>query len=1230
MSKLFANALRLIKTTFGRFLSLTAIVLIGTAFYVGVSAISTVMSASVNAYDDEHNLKDITIYSNYGFDDDDVTAVGQLESVELAEGTMFTDVYVDTDAEPEVTRIHAYRSDASINQFVLRSGRLPEAPDEVLADHGSELHPGFPLGSQLTLRRPQDDLEDILSVSRVTVVGTIDTPLYLNETREVSTLSNQYIVTFLYIPQDAFVESYYTELNVLIKDGKSYDEFSDAYLDYAGSIKKEIETLALTQKDARRFHIRSDALHAYNKGLREYLEAEETYEQAISDAERELNKAEAEITSGWNQVYEGRQELADGEAELERGKAEGYAQLEDGRAKLAEGYAQLKEGKEEFCRQKAEYTALKDQLCDAQAQLNAPVVKRSMTWKDVKELLPEGYQKELQSFLEETELEIPEVSEGEVSDYLNTTYTDEAIQLMNNRIEAVRHPAELQEEPSESPAEDGSDDGEEPLVEGIETFKDLVENMGDSDPLFSRLAPLQINQEKSAEEGIAIVNLMAETLNEAGNVLHALETEALPDEFPIALLAEIDPSVKTLQEQLRLSENATLGDVRAAIKNSITQIDEGLAEGRARIEEAEAQLKDAERQLIEGEAELNRQIAEAQQKLDEGYASIQDAIRELLDARRELDQGWEEFEQEKTDGRKKLDEAYEELKDARQQIEDMEEAEWTVLDRSEHYASETFRGTIHQMAAIARIFPLFFIAVATLVCLTTMTRMVNEERGTIGIMRALGYSPIKCSFAYLLYAGAASVIGTVIGTAAGLASFPAIIYNTWRMQYVLPVMTLETPWRVIGISAVCFLVMMEAVTGFVLYEDMKSVPAVLMRPRPPKVGKDILLEKIGLLWNRLSFSWKITIRNLVRYRQRVIMTLLGVAGCTALLVTGFGISDAINDIIDIEYGEIMNYLARIQFSEDASKETQKEIAGTLEEESIVSFVHSLVYYSGTVTHEGSEEVAFVEVFNDETDMGEAYTVRDRETHEPLECRDGEVIISEKMSENLHLSVGDTILLEGINGETAEVRVSGIMELYIRHHVLLTKDTYRQLFFDAPEDNTLYVSFIDGSDISEEFKTYSASMNGVETVEYFDTAADYFSNMIKGINGVVIVLSIASMALAFVVLGNLTNVNIEERMREIATMKVLGFRPKEVENYIYKENNILVAAGALIGLPIGSLLSGYIMGEVEFSYVMFGRHVKPLSFLYSFGLTLVFGILVNLAMKRKLDRVRMVESLKSVE
>ena len=1272
---------RLIRATRSRFFSLTAIVTLGVAFFVGVSAVSTIMAYSVDQYDDAYALKDITVYSDFGFDEADVDAVRQLDDVRDAEGAKFVDVTAVSGSRNSITRIHSWSEDMRLNHFVLRTGRLPEKPGEALAENGTELIQGFSLGSTVQLYRPDDDLDDWLVTDTLTIVGTIDTPVYLNQTKENSTLSNQYIGTYLYVTDDTFVPEYYTEMNVLTVAGEEMNTFSDAYDDYDAAVKKKIETLAETQADVRRDRIVSEAMDEYKDGLAEYEDGLQEFNEAIADAEKELADARKEIAAGQKQLDDGIKQLQDGQAELDAQKAAAETELAEARKKIADGAAELEAGKKEFAAAEAEMNAnlatIDDairQLQDAQATLSAlkamqaivhdpamqdlltqlealPEDMKDMSVDELIDLLPQ-LKERLKELEEEggVSIDTPGDIKNEVNNLKNRIAADQAV-LQSETAAAWRTALAAMAEdemPTETDAEVltvlsswcpelAKETAGEILAAWQETetrinAADEAVNSAEADAAMAAMDELDPDLDLTAfldidpEQLHELYHQLNEYLPEGEKINTVRDLiEAMPK-----LIEQLDAAVKAAEDELRAQgfDPDHLDQAISDLQQTRQQIVDGLAAARQELADGEAELKKGRSQLEAGEREFRTQIEAAQKTINEGWQEVAENREKLADARRQLAEGEQELADKKLDGEQELNDAKADLDKALQDIQDLGEGNWTVLDRSQHYATATYRSTVEQMQAIANIFPVFFILVAALVCLTTMTRMVAEQRGQIGIMRALGYTRLQCAAKYLVYAGLATGIGIVLGCIVGLATFPAVIYHTWRMMYILPVMKLKMPWGLAGVTAVVFLLIMEWTTWQACKADMVEVPAQLMRPKAPQMGRKTLLEHLGFLWQRLSFTGKVTVRNLIRYKRRFIMTVIGVAGCCALLVTGFGVRDSINSMVDLQFYELMKTdgMARLDNELTASEAVgmQREMAGRSD---VAKAVLAGSYSAQAWDRTDHDETVFAQVFDDAAEMEEVYVLRTRRGHNEIIPADDGVIISEKFAENFDLSVGDTFVMESRTGVRREVKVNAIMEMYIHHYVLMTKAYYRSVFGTDMRENTLFIkAAADGKQLQKEI----VSLPGISEIEFNDATLENFRTMVKGIDAVVWVLIISSMSLAFVVLGNLTNVNISERQREIATLKVLGFRPREVQSYIYKENNILTAIGALAGLPLGNILHHYIMRQVEMNYVMFGRSLLPASFVLAWVLTIVFGLIVNRSMNRRLHQIEMVESLKSVE
>lgn len=1256
MSTLVKDTLRLIQKTKGRFFSLAAIVMIGVAFFVGVSSSSSIMAANVDAYDDQYNMKDITVYSNYGFDEDDIRAAEKLPDVDKAETGRFADVYISSGSYSSIARIHSYDPAASINRFSLREGRLPEKKNEVLGEAGTDMEPGLPVGSVIKLSRPENDLEDWLSVSEVTVVGTIDTPLYINMTKENSTLSNQYLQTYFYIPKDAFTNDFDIEMNVLISGGKSYNSFYGAYQDYADSVKTELEDLGKTRAELRREDVLSAAWDKYNDGLREYEDGLNEFNTKIADAEKEISDAEKELADGKKQLADGERELNDAQQELLEAEEDGRKKLEEGREQLEAGEAELEEGKKKYEEGKEEAEGYIKQIDEgiaeideALVQLQSSEVQQAVSLlrefppdTDISELI--ATYRSLKERIDEVKDEYGEITEitvGEVA-----AHFDQISSQIRTNIQDLRGHQGFADHLSSAYDHSMALSELNEMLDAQDRQK--LSDMQDDISLWVTDASYETLQDvlNSYSQALSRADNAEQSLERTGSLLNDIDEEMM-DVSIFASAEEAESKLNQLTEALRLmnpdNQFKTTGDLVAAYDSSLSQLNQKrkeLADTRKmildeleaayqKIKDGEEQLEKARQEIADGTAELETQIADAQKQIDEGRAELEKNRKKLNDGEIELADAKSELEDARVDGLKELNDAKEKLDKAKQDIEELEQGSWTVLTREQHYHSRTYKNTVQQMQAIANIFPIFFFLVAALVCLTTMTRMVDEQRGQIGIMMALGYTPLQCASKYLSYAAIATLIGEVTGAFLGLMTLPAVIYNAWNMMYVQPQLKIYVPWPLILLSSASFLAVMMLTTWYSCAKDMKEVPAQLLRPKAPKVGRSTMIEKAEIIWSHLSFTWKVTIRNLIRYKKRLIMTVIGVGGCTALLITGFGIRDSINSMVDIQFDELVLYDGTAVFSEDFSYSRYQSYAAQIERNELISSVALAGSYSAMASAGKNEETVYVQTFADDEAVSELYRLRTRKGHTPLHLTDEGIIISEKLAENMEVKAGDEMMIESRSGVKRKIPIAAVCEMYIQHYVFMTEACYRNYFGASATRDTILVKAEEGADL-EEVKQLLSSDEHISSISFYDAILENFKSMVGSLDLIVWVLIAASMSLAFVVLGNLTNINISERQREIATLKVLGFTGKEVEDYIYKENNVLTFLGSLLGIPIGNMLHHYIMRQVEMDYIMFGRSVMKSSFMISVAMTLLFGLLVNFFMRKKLSQIEMVESLKSVE
>ena len=565
-------------------------------------------------------------------------------------------------------------------------------------------------------------------------------------------------------------------------------------------------------------------------------------------------------------------------------------------------------------------------------------------------------------------------------------------------------------------------------------------------------------------------------------------------------------------------------------------------------------------------------------------------------------------------------------------LADSDSWEWYVLTRESSYSFRDYESSANRMKAIATVFPLFFIIVAGLVCLTTMTRMVEEERGLIGTYKALGYGKATIALKYVIYAFLASLTGAVIGCAAGLRLFPYIIYESWNIIYQMPAIKYASH-TILSVVAVASLILVTLIaTLYSCYNELSEVPSALMRPKAPKNGKKILLEHT-FIWKHLSFTKKVTMRNIFLYKKRFFMTVIGIAGCGALITAGFGIKDSVQSIIDNQYGQIIHYDNILVFNKNADSDARNNLSDKISSDEYYKSSLMDYAYTAEVKIPGSADDYSTEitVVNDTSAYMDYVTFRTRRSKKTIELDDSGVIISEKLAKDLNVKEGDNVLIHDEDNKQATVKVSGVMEMYINNYIFMTSEYYSQVFGYTPDNNRILgILTSDGEDIQSVIGDRYLTDNNVKSLTFVKANITRFENMIQSLDLVTWVLIISAGMLAFVVLYNLTNVNISERIREIATIKVLGFYDREVGEYVYRENIILTLIGGVFGLLLGMALHAYIMTTIELDGVMFGTKINISSFLISYGITILFSLLINIFMYPSLKKIPMVESLKSVE
>ena len=692
------------------------------------------------------------------------------------------------------------------------------------------------------------------------------------------------------------------------------------------------------------------------------------------------------------------------------------------------------------------------------------------------------------------------------------------------------------------------------------------------------------------------------------------------------------PMYDQMVEQLA-PQKAKLDEAAAQIQAGYTQLAQvktQLEESKAELDAAQAQLQDAAQQLDTGWAEYQSGQQTLDQEEAKGRSQLAQAKAELDDGEAEYQKGLEEYEQAKADAQPELEQAQADIDQGQKDLDEMATCEWYVLGRDTNSGFVSYSQDAERVDNLSSIFPVIFFVVAALACLTTMTRMVEEQRTQIGSLKALGFSRLAISQKYIGYAFVASLVGGLIGLGVGATLIPAVIANAFQIMYAIPGLDykMQLPLFVLAVLAA-----VACTTGAALWACLSTLidtPANLMRPRAPKAGKRVFLEYIKPIWRRLSFTWKVTMRNLFRYQKRFWMTVIGIGGCTALIVTGFGLHESIFDVLDKQFDEISLYDATVGLSEDLSEEQKQSIQTYLDGEGSVEdylFTYQEMMDASTT---GISYDVYLFAVDDVEEFGRFVDLRHRSDHSPVELDGSGVVIDEKLSELLGVSVGDTITLEG--DQRVEAVVADITENYVYHYVYLTRDLYTQLYGEGYQNNVMLLAYQDGMgvDVSNQTSETLMKMDGVASYSYIATIRDSFEDSMDAINYAVVIIIVAAAALAFVVLYNLTNINITERRSELATLKVLGFYDGETTAYVLRENVFLTIFGVILGLVLGRFLHSWMVLTVEVDLVMFGRTAPPYAYVLAAALTALFSLIVNVAAHFRLKKIDMVESLKTVE
>lgn len=757
------------------------------------------------------------------------------------------------------------------------------------------------------------------------------------------------------------------------------------------------------------------------------------------------------------------------------------------------------------------------------------------------------------------------------------------------------------------------------LLDNIPTLQNAIAQIEESE----KKLPELLSQKEQVENGLQQINAEGDLNTKRTLIQNAIDfidialkkLENYPDSSDAETIRiKLNEKKELLQGQLSLIDQAIAK--KAELEAILPQIQSGIEQIQAGVAK-KAELQSQLNQLLNAKNELNN----AYVSLINGQAQYEDGVSKIEDAKNELNKSIEQLTLSKAEFNIQKHDALRELSDAQLEIDKME-GKWIVLDRNAHYSYRDYGACADRMDGIAKVFPVFFFLVAALVCMTTMTRMVDEQRNEMGTLKALGYSKLQIASKYIIYALIASILGSILGCSLGMYLFPTVIFNAWNTLYNVdqikflfqPGLILLASGSVTGITLLA--------TLYSIYSELIEMPSQLMRPKAAKAGKKILLERITFIWKRLSFLQKVTARNIFRYKKRFFMTIIGIAGCSALLVAGFGINDSISDIVNQQYNVIYHYDATVSAKTSEITSQIKSLKG-------VKDVYEEDHLAVTTKIENKDISTTVHIISNDKKFKDFCTLFNGNNEFDLD--DSSVLISQKMATKLNKKAGDTIKIKDANNKVIKAKIKGVFTNYVGHHIYASESLYKSWNTNA---KTTHIYLIKSKKTTKKFERNLGNkimnIDGVQSVTFYSSLQKNFKDMIKSISYIVVVLVISAACLAFVVLYNLSNVNISERKREIATIKVLGFTRKEVDAYINRETILLTILGSLIGLGIGIGLHHLIMNLAEMDDIMFGRTINSISYVISFVMTIGFNAIINLCMHKKLNNIQMVESLKAVE
>jgi len=1239
-----------------RFLSIMLMIALGSSIFIGMYVTGPTMRNTLLTYADKHHLEDLTVTSPLGLTMEDELILGSVPGIEILDYSYRTDL-IQRDSDLIVRAESLGRLPA----YEILAGRMPKVADELALD-GMMREKGYKIGDRISF--VPDKVRDsyALKIYDFVIVGFVNSPEYLMPSdKGTSSIGDGVVDCFGVILKDNFTMENVSLARLTFKDVEGLDTYSDEYKDKMKVHADEVEQAFAARPEIRLEQYRKEGIAEISTAQGEITSAE----KQLRNAKKKLDDARFALFNGWADYQEGKAafdtKISAAQAKVTAGQEEllrAKTALDDGYARLVVGEKQLSDAKAELADSEVKLADAKTQLADGQKQLDdaqnkinndrAGLAAKTTELYDEMYKLDEGLS-QINAGLAEIDTKLAQIGAGLARVEAGLQQADAGIaalvdgivhidsQLLDldKSLDSVNASLAALEDLTDKSAEQ---ENQQTVLNGqkaqlLQTKAELEQKRAD---LAAQKADLEANKASLLAQQNDLVNKNDQLASQKAALQQQKSSLLAQRQMILNAISQLSDAQAQLSDgQQKLdAQRAALITRQAEYEAGLAKLEEGrikLANGQAELEKAKADLAVGQAKYDDGAAKLEASRATLAIERGKGENELKTAYQKILDGEAEYEKGRRAYIDKLPDAQKSIEQGKAELSKAKNELARLKVPDYTIHDRYKEMGFYQFIQNSESMDLLSLFFPVFFFLIALLVSLTTMTRMVEEQRLQIGTLKALGYSNGDVIKKYLAYGSLASLIGSLIGIVAGQRILMPVIFDAYSSNFLFQQ---ELPLFSPVFSVIAVLISLFC-TGFVALlttrESLKDNVAALLRPKSPESGSRILLERFTPLWSHLSFNHKVTARNIFRYKKRMLMTILGVTGCTALIFIGFGIRDSVSSLFIKQYSEIFRYDTIVILDENVAKEELQAFKSELARDHRIAKLYPTRFEQGVIQIPGQlDQTVSIVVPEDEAAFRTINQLRERKSKEPLALDDG-AVITEKIAILLRVGVGDELQFKDNDGTFKTIKIAGITENYAGHYLYMAPGYYEKIFGKTYRPNSDYILLRDQSAASVSLFSRSMLEKAVvlSTVNT-NVASNAIGDLTQSLNIVVLVLILASSLLAMVVLYNLTNINVSERIRELSTIMVLGFYPREVTAYVYRETMILTVIGILIGYIFGLLLHNFIVTALPPASVLFDPAVKPNTYILAAAFTFAFSLVVMLIMHRKLKHINMVEALKAVE